>query len=131
MKVHGILNSSISQVLSTMGHTDQLTIADCGLPIYDEAQRIDLALTLGQPSFIEVLDAVLADMRVEKVIIASQIRVENPQLLTALNERFQGIEMAFVDHETFKQLTHQSKAVIRTGEATPYANIILQSGVIF
>ncbi|PMB85065.1 D-ribose pyranase [Dolosicoccus paucivorans] len=131
MKQHGILNSPISQVLSTMGHTDQLTIADCGLPIHDESQRIDLSLTIGTPSFIDVLEAVAADMAIEKVIIASEIRTHNPKLLTYLKDQFSELEIEFVDHETFKKLTHHSKAVIRTGEATPYANIILQSGVIF
>lgn len=131
MKKHGILNSPISQVLSTMGHTDQITVADCGLPIDNESQRIDLSVTLGTPSFIEVLEAVADDMAIEKVIIATQIRTHNPKLLTYLTEKFKEIEIEFVDHEAFKRLTHQSKAVIRTGEATPYANIILQSGVVF
>jgi D-ribose pyranase len=36
-----------------------------------------------------------------------------------------------VSHEEFKRLTNNVKAVIRTGEVTPYANCILQAGVIF
>ena len=37
----------------------------------------------------------------------------------------------FVPHTELKARTHDCKAVIRTGETTPYANIILQSGCIF
>ncbi|MBQ1311619.1 MAG: D-ribose pyranase, partial [Blautia sp.] len=64
MKRNGILNAEISRVLSYMGHTDQICIGDCGLPIPDETERIDLALRFGVPSFMEVLKEVTADMKV-------------------------------------------------------------------
>jgi len=41
------------------------------------------------------------------------------------------VETQFVSHSQLKELTKNCKAVIRTGETTPYANIILQSGCIF
>lgn len=37
----------------------------------------------------------------------------------------------FVMHDRLKELSHQARGVIRTGEATPFANVILYSGVIF
>jgi D-ribose pyranase len=40
-------------------------------------------------------------------------------------------EIQFVFHSDLKKMTKTCKAVIRTGETTPYANIILQSGCIF
>ncbi len=107
MKQQGILNSDISRVLSYMGHTDTICIGDCGLPIPDETERIDLAVKFGQPSFMDVLEEVGADMKVEKP------------------------EIQFVLHSDLKKMTKTCKAVIRTGETTPYANIILQSGCIF
>ena len=58
MKRQGILNSDISRVLSYMGHTDTICIGDCGLPIPDETERIDLAVKFGQPSFMDVLEEV-------------------------------------------------------------------------
>ena len=61
MKQQGILNSDISRVLSYMGHTDTICIGDCGLPIPDETERIDLAVKFGQPSFMDVLEEVGAD----------------------------------------------------------------------
>ena len=54
MKKNGILNSDISRVLSYMGHTDQIAVGDCGLPIPEETERIDLALKFGVPGFIDV-----------------------------------------------------------------------------
>lgn len=138
MKRHGILNSSISEVLSFMGHTDTIAVADCGLPIPEDTKRIDLAVRFGTPGFMEVLKAVSDDMKVEKIILAEEITEYNPDILEQIKALFANIEtgfkeemIVFVPHTELKLLTKECKAVIRTGETTPYANIILQSGCIF
>lgn len=133
MKRNGILNSDISRVLSYMGHTDWIAIGDCGLPIPDEVERIDLALTFGEPGFMRTLEIVAGDMKVEKIILAEEIKEQNPEVLNQVEEYFSGqsVEVEFVSHVELKARTHDCKAVIRTGETTPYANIILQSGCIF
>lgn len=133
MKKQGILNSDISRVLSYMGHTDCIAVGDCGLPIPDEVERIDLALEFGVPSFMDVLRVVTKDMKVEKIVLAEEIREQNPKVLGEIKELFTGqeLETVFVSHTEFKKQTRECKAVIRTGETTPYANIILQSGCIF
>ncbi len=137
MKRQGILNSDISRVLSYMGHTDTICIGDCGLPIPDETERIDLAVRFGQPSFMEVLKEVGADMKIEKIVLAEEIQTHNPEILQEIEQFFAGNEtgfkpeVEFVLHSDLKRMTNTCKAVIRTGETTPYANIILQSGCIF
>ena len=133
MKKQGILNSDISRVLSYMGHTDTICIGDCGLPIPDEVERIDLALVFGEPTFMRTLEIVAGDMKVEKIVLAEEIKTQNPDVLKKVEELFadQEIEVEFVPHTELKARTHDCKAVIRTGEITPYANIILQSGCIF
>ena len=133
MKRAGILNSDISRVLSYMGHTDCICIGDCGLPIPDEVERIDLALAFGAPTFMQTLKVVVDDMKVEKIVLAEEIRQQNPDVLRQVEELFAGqnIEVEFVSHVELKERTFDCKAVIRTGETTPYANIILQSGCIF
>ncbi|MDO5146048.1 MAG: D-ribose pyranase [Eubacteriales bacterium] len=135
MKVNGILNSDISRVLSYMGHTDRLAIGDCGLPVPEETERIDLALTFGKPSFMEVLKTVAQDMRIEGIVLAEEIKKENPELHDEIQKFFSECETGFfvkyVSHQELKEMTKDCKAVIRTGEITPYANIILQSACIF
>jgi len=131
MRKGSLLNSSIVSVLSKLGHTDQITIADAGLPIPDHVDRIDIALIKDIPGFIDTVKAVKSDLVVEKVILAEEIKNENPQVLEAIKNLFGEVEVEFVSHESFKELTENSKAVIRTGECTPYANIIIQSGVDF
>ena len=133
MKKQGILNSDISRVLSYMGHTDTICIGDCGLPIPDAVERIDLALCFGEPTFMRTLEIVAGDMKVEKIILANEIKEQNPAVLEQIQTFFAGqdVEVEFVSHTQLKAKTNECKAVIRTGETTPYANIILQSGCIF
>jgi D-ribose pyranase len=131
VKRYGILNSDISKVLSDLGHTDFIVIADAGLPIPEGIKKIDLAIKPGMPLFIDVVNAIEEDMVIEKVTMASEIEEVNPKHATYLKDKFADKEIEHVSHEEFKQLTKQAKAVIRTGEITPYANCILQSGVFF
>jgi len=127
-----LLNSNISSVISCMGHTDMLTIGDCGLPIPQNVQRIDLALKLGVPSFLETLDTVLEELCVEKIILASEIKTASPQMHAAILSRFgEKVQVEYMPHSAFKVETAKGRAVVRTGECTAYANVILVSGVTF
>lgn len=132
MKKHGILNSEIAKVLADLGHTDKIAIGDAGLPIPDGVKKIDLALTLSEPTFLSVLQVVLSDMKVEEVVLAEEIKEQNATQLKAIEAELKENEIVtYVSHEAFKEQLKDVKAVIRTGEATPYSNIILQSGVLF
>jgi D-ribose pyranase len=131
MKKRGILNKELSTLLASLGHTDTIVIADCGLPIPNESARIDLSLVKGFPPFLSVLDAILEELEVEAFTLAEEIKTENPVMYENIQKRLASVSMQFVPHEQFKEMTKSAKAVIRTGEATPYANIILHSGVNF
>ncbi|MFK3618316.1 D-ribose pyranase [Pasteurella multocida] len=139
MKKTTLLNAPLSQVIATLGHTDSLTICDAGLPIPKQVERVDLALSAGVPSFLQTFHAVVTEMFVERAIIAEEIKEKNSKILTALLnslaqlEQQQGnqIEVQYVSHDMFKTYTHASKAIVRSGECSPYANIILYSGVPF
>lgn len=132
-----LLNSDICRVLSKLGHTEQIAIGDAGLPIPHNAERIDLAITKGLPSYLDVLRTVLSVMQVERVILANEIKEQNKVIYTAtlalIKEFSPDAEIIYCSHIDFKKMTAEDscKAVIRTGECTPYANIILESGVVF
>ncbi|MBP6473208.1 MAG: D-ribose pyranase [Chloroflexi bacterium] len=131
MKKGQLLNQPISAVIAGMGHTDELVIGDAGLPIPAGPQRIDLALTGGIPAFLDTLDAVLSELAVETAVIATEMITTSPDLYAAIQGRLGTIRIIHVPHEAFKVRTQFAKAIIRTGEFTPYANIILLSGVVF
>ena len=131
MKKIGTLNQPLSQVIAGMGHGDMLVIGDCGLPIPAAVRRIDLALTAGVPSFLQTLSVVKQELQIESVVIASEMTVHSPNLYQEMKEMIKNIEIEMVSHDDFKKISHQAVAVVRTGECTPYANIILKSGVTF
>ena len=129
MKKQGIINRELAGIFAKLGHTDQIVIADCGLPIPDGTTCIDLAFKLGEPGFIPVLDEVLKDLVVEQVFIAEEMKEANSDLNRYVHRCFNNIQK--ITHEELKIQSKAAKVIIRTGEASPYANIILQSGVIF
>lgn len=135
MKRTRLLNSALSHEISKIGHTASLTLCDAGLPIPGEVRRIDLAIERGYPSFVRTLDALLSEMMVEEIVVASEIHARNPDVFDAMMKVFQahGMEPVVIEvpHEEFKRLTRSSEAIVRTGECTPYANVILKSGVVF
>jgi len=139
MKKSTLLNAPLSNVIARLGHTESLTLCDAGLPIPNHVERIDLALTQNIPSFLQVLEGILSELFVERVLLAEEIKEKNPSIHTALLDRFealskqqgQAIIIDYVNHEQFKQYSQQSKAIVRSGECSPYANVILYSGVPF
>ena len=131
MKKIGILNQPIASIIAGLGHTDTLVIADAGLPIPPETQRIDLALTEGIPSFLDTLRVVLTEMEVERAIVAEEMLDSSPQVYEAVKEMLGDVPIETVTHLILKERTRSARAVIRTGEFTPYANVILTVGVVF
>ncbi|OQY41198.1 MAG: D-ribose pyranase [Fusobacteriia bacterium 4572_74] len=118
-----------------MGHTDHITVGDAGLPIPNEVKRIDLAVEKGVPTFLGTLEVILDELKVEEVVIAKEMEDISSEfhtkLLKLLVKKCGEITIVEVSHEELKGITKSSKAVVRTGECTPYANIILKSGVTF
>ncbi len=139
MRKGALLNSDLARVIALSAHTDEITLGDAGLPIPASCERIDLALTHGIPAFIDTLKIVATELQIESVVIAQEMLIHSAdmhaQLMQVLEqigkEQSQPIKINAVSHEAFKTQTVKSRAVVRTGECTPYANIILQAGVVF
>lgn len=131
MKKSGILHPALSQLLARLGHTDTLVVADAGFPIPPGPERIDLAFLPGLPGFLPVVDGLLAEMVVEEALLATEMAERSPALANALAERLGTIPRRELSHSLLKDASHAAKAVIRTGECTPFANVILRSGVSF
>ncbi len=131
MKKRGILHPQLSRVIAELGHTDTIVIADAGLPIPNGPARIDLAVVEGVPPFLTVLQAVLDDMQVEEATIAEEMAELSPELYEQVMDMLGSVPVNQVLHQAFKLRTRDARAVIRTGEFTPYANVILHAGVVF
>ena len=131
MKKSTVINSDISRVIAQMGHFDLLSIGDAGMPVPMTTEKIDLAVTKGVPSFIDVLENVLTELEVQKIYLAEEIKTYNPNMLAKIQKLMPEVEIDFIPHSQMKQDLNRCHAFIRTGEMTPYANILLESGVVF
>jgi D-ribose pyranase len=131
MKKDGILNEDLLRVMGSLGHTDRIVVCDVGLPIDKNVEKIDLAVTKGVVKFMDVLAPLMNELVVEKIILTEEIVTKSSSMYKEITALTKGIPIELVSHEEFKKLTQSTKAIIRTGECTPYTNIILQSGVNF
>ena len=131
MKRTTLLHAELSEVIARLGHGDLLVIGDAGLPIPDGPRRIDLAVSANVPRFQDVLAAVLAEMQVESAVIADELAPNNPAVHDALLRQLGITPVATLSHELFKKATREARAIVRTGEFSPYANVILRAGVVF
>ncbi len=130
-KTSTTINPALSRVISETGHTDLIVVTDAGLPIPPGSERIDLAYRPGAPAFLDVLDTVLAELVVEGATVSAEVADHSPEVLAQLRERLPGIDIELVPHVEFKQRTHDARAFVRSGEFTPYANVILHAGVAY
>lgn len=131
MKKEKLLNPNIVAAVAELGHTEYLCIADCGLPIPAGVRVIDVSVSATVPGFLEVLKAVESELVIESYICASEIDKANPAVLNQIEKILAGKPIKKVPHSDFKSLTSKAKFIIRTGETSPFANVILVGGVNF
>lgn len=131
MKKTGILNSEVASVVAGMGHMDWLSIGDAGMPVPMGTKKIDLCLDKELPSFMDVLQNVLKELKVQKIYLADEIKDQNPAQLENIKQALPDVDIEFMPHADLKKNLAKTHAFIRTGEMTPYSNIILESGVTF
>ncbi|MEU0117426.1 D-ribose pyranase [Streptomyces bobili] len=129
MKRGGILNRHLAGALAELGHGHGVLVCDAGMPIPEGPRVVDLAFRAGVPSFAEVLEGLLSELVVEGATAARETREANPAAAGLLDGQFPGLVL--VPHEELKRLSEGARLVVRTGEARPYANVLLRCGVFF
>jgi D-ribose pyranase len=131
MKKTVLLHTGLSELVASMGHGDAVVIADAGLPVPPGTRCIDLAVTRGVPGFLQVLDALLSEMQVERALCAEEWLPLSPHLVQQVHTRLAPAPLAHLPHADFKARSAHARAIVRTGECTPYANLMLFAGVVF
>ena len=128
MKRGGIINARLAGEIARLGHTDLVVVCDAGLPIPPGPAVADLAFRLGVPSFETVLSGLLEELVVEGATAAEESR-ESPEVGRVLHDLLP--DLGLVPHDELKRMTAGAKLIVRPGEATPYANVILRCGAAF
>lgn len=124
----GILNPHVLHLLARVRHTNTLVLADRGFPFWPGIETVDLALVDDVPTVAQVLDAVLASCVIGRIHAAEEFRrMNSPEVVRKLHDRAGSIPLVFEAHIAFKQRVPQAIGLIRTGDTTPYANLILES----
>jgi D-ribose pyranase len=137
MKKTSLLNAPLSKIIARMGHGDHLVVADSGLPIPYGRELVDLAVTPQLPRLLDVLSVILTELKVETVLVTHEMEQKSPQYYSELQKNLKknlpGVPIEKITHARLKEITQETHniAFVRTGEATPYANLILVAGVVF
>jgi D-ribose pyranase len=124
----GILNPQINSLLSRVRHTNTLVIADRGFPFWPQIETVDIALTDDLPRVLQVLGAIRANFGIGRVFMAEEFRAANTaETRQEFELALDGIPLAFEPHIEFKKRVPLAIGLIRTGDTTQYANMILES----
>ena len=128
MLERGILNPAINSLLSRVRHTNTLVIADRGFPFWPTIETIDISLVDGIPRVLEVLAALRGHARFGAAFMAEEFQSANDattrrEFLAGL----EGIPLILEAHVAFKKRVPSAIGLIRTGDTTQYANLILES----
>lgn len=124
----GILNPAVLSLLARVRHTNTLVIADRGFPFWPHVETIDLSLVDDIPTVLQVLDAIRPDFVIGRVYAAEEFRQHNDKTRQrALAARLADIPLVFESHLELKKRVPQAIGLIRTGDTTRYANLIIES----
>lgn len=124
----GILNPQVAALLCRFRHTNTLVIADRGFPFWPEVETVDLSLTDDIPRVQDVLRLVAASCRIGRSWMAEEFCGANS--LSGLSS-FQALLpdsiIMLEPHSVFKRRVPEAVGLIRTGDTTQFANLILES----
>jgi D-ribose pyranase len=124
----GILNPAINSLLSRVRHTNTLVIADRGFPFWPSIETVDISLVDDIPRVLDVVQAIRPIFVIGSAFMAEEFRVANlPDTQDAYMSALSGISITFEPHIEFKKRVPRVVGLIRTGDTTQYANIILES----
>lgn len=125
----GILNPQVLTLLARVRHTNMLVISDLGFPFWPMIETVDLSLVSGVPTVAQILAAILPNFQVGQAYMAEEFLAHNDtDTETALRAILTGVPLKFEPHEaSFKKRVPQAIGLIRTGDPTPYSNVILVS----
>ena len=129
MRRSGLWHPRLAALVTAMGHHETVVVADPGLPVPAHVEAIDLLWTRGNPPLLPVLEALCAELVLEEAVIAEELT--DAAILAGLDRHLVGVPVKTTTHEDLKAQCHSARAIVRTGEATAYANVILRAGVAF
>jgi D-ribose pyranase len=128
MLQNGILNPHLLDLLARIRHTNTLVIADWAFPFWPQIETVDISLTHGIPTVLDVLDLLTPVFKIGKIWQAEEFVSHNSNdIVERFATSFGSIPLTREPHIEFKKRVPLAIGLIRTGDPTPYGNIILES----
>lgn len=128
LREHRLLNPALVAALARAGHGELIVVADAGLPLGDRPV-IDISFVPGIPSFLDVARAVRSALCAEAALLAEESRAQPgyPELAKLLHP----LPIEHISHQQFKARIQRANVIVRTGECTPFSNVVFVAGTTF
>jgi len=124
----GILNPHVLDLIARIRHTNTLVISDWAFPFWPEIETVDISLTHGIPTVLDVLDLLTPVFKIGHIWQAEEfVATTTPEAVAGFAKSFGEIPLTREPHLDFKKRVPHAIGLIRTGDPTPYGNIILES----
>jgi L-fucose mutarotase len=137
--IHPLLHADLLHALASMGHGDELVLADANFPWASIGRRV---VHLAGASAPDALDAILTvfplDTFVDQPALTMEV-VGDPDAVPEPVRDFAAVftrhgladvDIGRLDREAFYARARNAFALVRTGELRAYGNILLVKGVI-
>jgi L-fucose mutarotase len=137
--IPNILPPDLLKILMEMGHGDELVLADGNFPAASNAQRLIRCDGLGAPPLLEaILQLFPLDTFVRHPVgVMAVVPGDNysPDIWPVYKKIIKKHERNFADFEKierhgFYERAKKAYAIVATGEAARYANLILKKGIL-
>ena len=132
--IHPLLTPDLLHALASMGHGDEIVIADANFPSASIARRLICLPGTDAPGALEAILTVLPlDAVSSPAVFAMQPagRQELPRpVADFLRVLGTSATIGSLDRFAFYQRARNAFAVVRTGDLRPYGNAILVKGVV-
>ena len=124
----GILNPHVLELIARVRHTNTLVIADWAFPYWPEIETVDISLTRNLPTVLDLLDLLTPIFKIGRIWQAEEFVTSNSaETVARFAKSFGEIPLTREAHTDFKKRVPQAIGLIRTGDGTPYGNIIIES----
>lgn len=123
----GILNPRILELVARIRHTNTLVIADRGFPYWPQIETVDISLIDDVPTVMQVFDALQENFVLGSVWVAEEFKAHNSAEKLAALQSSTGDKLHFESHLQLKERVPHAIGLIRTGDTTQYANLVIES----
>lgn len=124
----GILNPHVLDLIARVRHTNTLVISDWAFPYWPEIETVDISLTHNIPTVLDVLDLLTPIFKIGRIWQAEEfVATNSSEMVERFAKSFGSIPLTREAHLDFKKRVPHAIGLIRTGDATPYGNLIIES----